>query len=44
MVRMEEEMIKMVIECQCEKCYKKLICNSTDLINCYAKKRLTIKG
>ena len=36
-----EDMIK---ECGCNNCRDMRMCNGTDLMNCYAKKRLTIKG
>ena len=36
-----EDMIK---ELDCNNCRDKRMCNGTDLMNCYAKKKLTIKG
>ena len=36
-----EDMIKF---CGCNNCRHMRMCNGIDLMNCYAKKRLTIKG
>ena len=36
-----EDIIK---ECGCKNCRDKRMCNGIDLMNCYAKKKLTIKG
>jgi hypothetical protein len=35
-----EDMIK---ELNCNNCRDKRVCNGTDLMNCYAEKKLTIK-
>ena len=40
---MNEDFINMVIECGCEDCKDNKKCNGTDLMNCYAKKKMVIK-
>ena len=39
MIKKVEDMIK---ELDCEHCKDKRMCNGVDLMNCYAKKKLTI--
>ena len=42
-VKMSTALEEMIKELDCEHCRDKRMCNGVDLMNCYAKKKLTIK-